>query len=40
MPITTILASISFCFSVGFPSEFPPHVTVVWYLCLVKGDVI
>ena len=39
MLIPTILASISFCLSVEFPSEFPPHVTVVWYLFLVKGDV-
>ena len=23
--------------SVEFPAEFPPHVTMVWYLSLVKG---
>ena len=33
MLLSTIFVSISFCLSV----EFPPYVTVVWYLSLVKG---
>jgi len=42
MLIPTILASISFCLSRDFRGisvEFPLHVTVVWDLFLVKGDV-
>ena len=28
------------CFSDEFPAEFPPYITMVWYLCLVKGGII
>ena len=32
MLLTTIFPSIRFCLTV----EFPPYITMVWYLCLVK----
>jgi len=40
MLFSTILPSICFCLSREFPAEFPPHVTMVWYLSLVKGGII
>ena len=29
-----------FCLTREFPVVFPPYITMVWYLCLVKGGII